>query len=89
MPDPRIAATPAPPYWAVIFTSVRTDLEPEAYLRDLIRVMPYWPRERYLELAPKYWAATRARLDDSELDMPLGHVTVPPPRSAHEQQPTG
>ena len=31
MPDPRIAATPAPPYWAVIFTSVRTDLEPEAY----------------------------------------------------------
>lgn len=26
-----IAATPEPPYWAVIFTSIRTDLEPEAY----------------------------------------------------------
>ena len=26
-----IAATPRPPYWAVIFTSIRTDLEPEAY----------------------------------------------------------
>jgi heme-degrading monooxygenase HmoA len=31
MADPLIAATPSPPYWAVIFTSVRTDLEPEAY----------------------------------------------------------
>jgi heme-degrading monooxygenase HmoA len=31
MADPRIAATPRPPYWAVIFTSVRTDLEPDAY----------------------------------------------------------
>jgi heme-degrading monooxygenase HmoA len=31
MADPLIAATPAPPYWAVIFTSVRTDLEPDAY----------------------------------------------------------
>lgn len=64
-------------------------LDPEDYLRDVIRVMPYWPRERYLELAPKYWAATRARLHHSELDRPLGHVTVPPPRSAQEQQPTG
>ena len=27
-------------------------LDPEDYLRDVIRVMPYWPRERYLELAP-------------------------------------
>jgi len=26
-----IAETPAPPYWAVIFTSVRTEAEPEAY----------------------------------------------------------
>jgi heme-degrading monooxygenase HmoA len=26
-----IAPTPEPPYWAVIFTSIRTDLEPEAY----------------------------------------------------------
>ena len=26
-----IAATPEPPYWAVIFTSIRSDAEPEAY----------------------------------------------------------
>jgi hypothetical protein len=38
-------------------------LDPEAYLRDLFRVLAHWPRDRYLELAPKYWASTRARLD--------------------------
>jgi hypothetical protein len=31
-------------------------LDAEAYLADVIRVLPYWPRARYLELAPKYWA---------------------------------
>lgn len=54
-------------------------LDPEAYLSDVIRVMPYWPRNRYLELAPKYWAKTRSRLRDDELAKPVGHVTVPPP----------
>jgi transposase len=59
-------------------------LDPEPYFTDIIRVMPYWPRDRYLELSPKYWAATRARLDPKELELPLGHITVPP--SAAEQQ---
>src|SRR5262249_25403159 len=30
-------------------------LDPETYLAEVIRVMPYWPRARYLELAPKSW----------------------------------
>ena len=55
------------------------DLDAETYLADVIRVLPYWPRDRYLELAPKYWRPTRARLDQRELELPLGHVTVPPP----------
>jgi hypothetical protein len=55
------------------------DLDPELYLAEIIRVVPYWPRDRYLELAPKYWRATRARLSPKKLDMPLGHITVPPP----------
>ena len=59
-------------------------LDPEAYFTDIIRVMPYWPRDRYLELSPKYWTATRARLDPKELELPIGHITVPPP--AAEQQ---
>lgn len=29
------------------------DLDPERYLRDLIRVLLHWPRERFLELAPE------------------------------------
>src|SRR5690606_17673068 len=27
-------------------------LDPEAYFRDLIRVLPFWPRDRHLELCP-------------------------------------
>jgi transposase len=54
-------------------------LDPELYLTDVIRIVPYWPRDRYLELAPKYWLATRARLSAEELALPLGPVTVPPP----------
>jgi len=54
-------------------------LDSEAYLRDLIRVLPHWPRERYLELAPRYWNRTRARLDARELELALGPLTVPQP----------
>jgi transposase len=54
-------------------------LDPEAYLRELFRVLAHWPRERYLELAPRYWASTRARLDSRELAAELGPLTVPPP----------
>ncbi len=54
-------------------------LDPEAYLRDILRVLVHWPRDRYLELAPRYWTTTRARLDERELELPLGHLTVPPP----------
>jgi len=53
-------------------------LDPERYLAEMIRIMPYWPRDRYLELAPAYWAQTRARLDPIELEAELGFVTVPP-----------
>ena len=46
-------------------------LDPFAYLDELLRVLPYWPRERYLELSPKQWSATRARLRPEELAAPL------------------
>jgi transposase len=60
-------------------------LDVESYLTDTIRVMPYWPPKRYLELAPKYWSATRRRIPERELELALGPVTVPPPA---EQQPS-
>ena len=62
-------------------------LDAELYFRDIIRVLPYWPRDRYLELAPKYWSRTLGRLDPKELEPELGDITVPPPlpRSAEQQ----
>jgi hypothetical protein len=48
--------------WTCTFVSLVAScqlhgLDPEAYLRDLFRVLPSWPRNRVLELAPKYWRA--------------------------------
>ena len=52
-------------------------LDPESYLRDLLRVLPYWPKDRHLELCPRDWSATRARIDPVELALSLGPLTVP------------
>ncbi len=38
-------------------------LEPYAYLRDLLCVLPSWPQTRVLELAPANWKTTAARDD--------------------------
>jgi hypothetical protein len=35
------------------------DIEPEAYLRDLLCLVPDWPKQRILELAPCNWKKTR------------------------------
>jgi transposase len=63
-------------------------LDPETYLAEIIHVLPYWPRDRYLELAPKYWAATRARIPAAELAVEIGDITVPPPLPSPEQPAT-
>ena len=52
-------------------------IAPEQYLEDVLRLLPYWPAERYLELAPKYWAVTRAKLTPQELESPVGAFTIP------------
>ena len=54
------------------------DLDAEAYLRDICRVLPHWPAVRALELAPKFWLATRARLDPVALAREVGPLAVPP-----------
>ena len=51
---------------------------PRQYLDEVMRVLPYWPKHRYLELAPKYWQATRTNLDPAELDAELYPITVCP-----------
>jgi hypothetical protein len=52
-------------------------IDPEQYLDEILRVLPYWPPTRYLELAPKFWLATRAKLRADELAAPLCSLTVP------------
>lgn len=54
-------------------------IEPEQYLRDVLRVLAHWPRERYLELCPHRWNATRARLDAAQLAHEFGPLSVPTP----------
>jgi len=54
-------------------------LDPFQYLEEVLRVLPYWTRDRYLELSPKYWRATRGRLRAEELAMPISAFEVPPP----------
>lgn len=67
---------------AALFTLIATckihGLEPEAYLRDVLRLLAHWPKDRYLELCPHAFAATRARLDPVELAQEVGDLTVPP-----------
>ena len=53
-------------------------LDPLDYLSDVLRVLPYWPRDRYIELAPLHWRATRLTLSSDELNAPAGAITVPP-----------
>jgi len=82
-----VHATAAANLFSLIASCQLHGLEPETYLRDIIRVMPYWPRERYLELAPKYWSRTVGRLDPKELDAELGHLTVPPALPTEQHPP--
>jgi hypothetical protein len=73
-------------HFSLIASCKLHDLDPETYLRDLYRVLAPWPTDRYLELAPKYWAATRARLDPAELANEIGPLTVPPPIAAATEE---
>ena len=44
------------------------DIEPLGYIRDLFCLLPSWPRNRVLELAPAYWKQT---LEQSETQQKL------------------
>jgi transposase len=67
---------------AAIFSVIAScrlhSIDPEQYLDEILRVLPYWPKERYLELAPKYWKSTRTKLRADELAAPLSSFTIPP-----------
>ena len=52
-------------------------IEPEEYLRCLIRLVPLWPPERMLELSPLFWNRTRERLDPVALASEALPIAVP------------
>ena len=66
---------------AAIFTIIAScrlhRLDPFMYLDEVLRVLPHWPQQRYLELAPKHWQATRSRLRPEELAAPLSEFEIP------------
>jgi len=82
---------------AVLFSIIASArlhrLDPEEYLRCLIRLVPLWPKDRLIELAPLFWARTRARLDPKALAMELGPIEIPAEpldtSAATEQQAAG
>lgn len=81
-------ATAAANLFSLIASCELHGLDPETYLAEIIHVLPFWPRDRYLELAPKYWADTRARIAANELEVEIGHINVPPPLPSPEQAAT-
>jgi hypothetical protein len=52
-------------------------LDTDLYLSEMIHIVPHWPRDRMLELCPRDWARTRARLVAVELRREVGVITVP------------
>lgn len=74
--------------FSLIASSQLHGLDVETYFAEIIRVLPHWPRDRYLELAPKYWARTRLELRADELARPVGTLTVPPKAAAEDKPAT-
>lgn len=48
---------------SLIASCILHRLNCELYMEEMLRLVPHWPKPRVLELAPKYWPQTRARLD--------------------------
>jgi len=57
--------------WNAIATSLIAscqlhDIEPWAYLRDVLTLLPDWPKSAVLQLAPKFWNQTREQPDTQQ-----------------------
>lgn len=55
-----------------VFTSLlascrMSGVEPWSYMRDLLCLLPRWPKHRLLDLAPVHWSATAEREDVREI----------------------
>lgn len=50
-------------FTTLLASCVLHEIEPWAYLRDLLCILPGWPANRVLELAPAYWKQTLENTD--------------------------
>jgi hypothetical protein len=73
--DDHAASTAA--LYSLVASARLHHIDPEDYLRCLIRLVPLWPKDRMLELTPLFWSRTRARLDATELRNDLGPIAIP------------
>lgn len=48
---------------SLIASCMLHQLDPLIYLEQLLRIVPHWPKQRVIELAPKYWIDTVDKLD--------------------------
>ncbi|HEX2736455.1 MAG TPA: IS66 family transposase [Polyangiaceae bacterium] len=66
---------------AALFSLIATcrlhRVDVEQYLDEVLRLLPYWPTDRFIELAPDHWVVTRAKLDPAQLALPLAAFTIP------------
>ena len=58
--------------WNAIFASLfascqHMGIEPWAYLRDILCLLPDWPRSRVLELSPKFWKQTCQQAETQQI----------------------
>jgi transposase len=57
--------------WYTVFRSLIAscalhDINSQMYLEQVLRLAPHWPASRLLELSPKYWRQTCARLTEAQ-----------------------
>jgi len=68
---------------AAIFSVLQTcrlhGIDPQSYFEEVLRLLPQWPKDRYLELAPNFWRDTRARIPPEQLASPLCWFSIPDP----------
>jgi len=68
---------------AAIFSLLQTcrlhQIDPQSYFEEVLRLLPQWPNDRYLELAPNFWRDTRARIPPGQLASPLCWFSIPEP----------
>jgi transposase len=70
-------ATSTAALYSLIASARLHKIDVEDYLRCLIRLVPLWPSDRMLELAPLCWERTKARLDPNKLAEDLGPIAIP------------